>query len=199
MKKIILLSISMVCLTGITFGQNQAKGPFKFKSGIIEYRYSGDKTGTAVHYIDDYGLKSAMYTELTLDGEVTKGWVVSYGDYQYMWDPAKPTQGMKMKNPLMSQISQSSVEEIEALTVETYEKMGMQKTGTEKFLGKECDLLKGTMGKVLIWNGVMMLMDLRMGVYVSRQEATSVKTEVPVVQKYFVIPKTITFSEMPGF
>lgn len=188
----------MVCMTGITFGQNQAKGPFKFKSAIIEYRYSGDKTGTAVHYIDDYGLKSAMYTDLSLDGEVTKGWVVSYGDYQYMWDPAKPTQGMKMRNPLMSQISQSSADEIEALTVETYEKMGMQKTGTEKFLGKECDLLKGTMGKVLIWNGVMMLMDLRMGDYVSHQEATSVKTDVPVDQKYFVIPKNITFSEMPG-
>ncbi len=199
MKKAILLTIGMVCLTGIMYGQNQAKGPFKFKSGIIEYRYSGDKTGTAIHYIDDYGLKSAMYTELTLDGEVTKGWVVSFGDNQYMWDPAKPTQGMKMKNPMMSQISQSSADEIEALTVETYEKMGMQKTGTEKYLGKECDLLKGTMGKVLIWNGVMMLMDLKMGAYVSKQEATSVKTDVPVDQKYFIIPKNITFSEMPGF
>ncbi len=199
MKKVILLTLGMVCLTGITSGQNQAKGPFKFKSGIIEYKYSGDKTGKAIHYIDDYGLKSAMYTEITLDGELTKGWVVSYGDYQYMWDPAKPTQGMKMKNPLMSQISQSSSDEIEALTVQTYEKMGMKKTGTEKFLGKECDLLKGTMGKVLIWNGVMILMNLKMGEYESGQEATSLKTDIAVDQKYFVIPKNITFSEMPGF
>jgi len=199
MKNIILLMIGLVSLTGIIYGQNQAKGPFKFKSGIIEYRYTGDKTGTAVHYIDDYGLKTAAYTEITSDGELTKSWVVSSGEYQYMWDPAKPTQGMKMKNPLMNQIKQSSSGEIDALTLETYGKMGMKKTGTEKFLGKECDLLKGTMGKVLIWNGVMILMDLSMGDYVSHQEATSVKTNVPVDAKYFILPKNIVFSEMPEF
>lgn len=193
MKTAILLTMGTVCLSGIMFGQTPAKGPFQFKSGIIEYRYSGDKTGTAVHYIDDYGMKTAVYTEIIQDGEATKGWVISSGEYQYMWDPARPTQGMKMKNPLIDRIMQSSPGEIEALTAETYEKMGMKKTGTEKFLGKDCDLLKGTMGKVLIWNGVMMLMDLSMGEYVSRQEATSIKINIPVDQKYFVIPGNITF------
>ncbi len=199
MKNVIPIIIGMFCLSVLANGQNQAKGPFKFKSGIIEYRYSGDKTGTAVHYIDDYGLKTAAYTEITSDGELTKSWVVSSGEYQYMWDPAKPTQGMKMKNPLMNQIKQSSSGEIDALTLETYRKMGMKKTGTENFLGRECDLLQGTMGKVLIWNGVMMLMDLSMGDYVSRQEATSVKPNVPVDAKYFILPKNIVFSEMPEF
>jgi len=199
MEKYILLMIGLVSLTGITYGQNQAKGPFKFKSGIIEYRYTGDKTGTAVHYIDDYGLKTAAYTEITSDGELTKGWVVSSGEYQYMWDPDRPAQGMKMKNPMMTGIQQSSADENEDLNVETYEKMGMKKTGTENFLGRECDLLQGTMGKVLIWNGVMMLMDLSMGDYVSHQEATSVKTNVPVDAKYFIPPKNIAFSEMPEF
>ena len=198
MKSVILFTIGMVCMTGITCGQNAAKGPFRFKSGIIEYRYSGDKTGTAVHYMDDYGLKTAVYSEITSDGELTKSWIISYGDYQYMWDPARPAQGMKMKNPLMAGIQQSSAEEIEDLNVKTYEKMGMKKTGTEKFLGRECDLLQGTMGKVLIWNGVLMLLDLKMGEYVSRQEATSVKTDIPVDHKYFVIPANITFREMSG-
>jgi len=198
MKNAILFTIGMVCMTGITWGQTAAKGPFRFKSGIIEYRYSGDKTGTAVHYMNDYGLKTAVYSEITSDGELTKNWIISYGDYQYMWDPARPAQGMKMKNPLMAGIQQSSAEEIEDLNVKTYEKMGMKKTGTEKFLGRECDLLQGTMGKVLIWNGVLMLLDLKMGEYVSRQEATSVKTDIPVDHKYFVIPANITFREMSG-
>jgi hypothetical protein len=77
--------------------------------------------------------------------------------------------------------------------------MGMVRNGTEIFLGKECTVIKGDMGKVLIWKGIMMLMDFKMGAYVSKQEATSVKTDVPVDAKYFVIPKNITFSEMPGF
>jgi len=132
MKTIILLIIGLTSLAGITYSQNQAKGPFKFKSGIIEYRYSGDKTGTAIHYIDDYGLKTAAYTEITSDGELTKSWVVSTGEYQYMWDPANPTQGMKMKNPLMNQIKQSSSGEIDALTLESYGKMGMKKNRNGK-------------------------------------------------------------------
>jgi hypothetical protein len=198
MKKAIILTISMFCLAGFIHGQNQIKGPFKFKSGVIEYRYSGDKTGKSVHYIDEYGLKSAMYMEVTQEGELSKSWVVTTGDYQYMWDPGNPARGMKIKNPFISYIAHSSGEELESFTLDSYEKMGMKKTGTEKFLGKECDLLKGTMGKVLIWNGILMLMDLRMGEYVSRQEATSVKTDIPVDQKYFVIPKNITFQEMPG-
>ena len=45
----------------------------------------------------------------------------------------------------------------------------------------------------------MMLTDIRMGSYVSRQEATSVKTNVPVDAKYFVIPRNITFTEMNIF
>jgi hypothetical protein len=199
MKSVILFTIGMVCMTGITNGQSATKGPFRFKSGIIEYRYSGDKTGTAVHYIDDYGLKTAVYSEITSDGELTKGWIISSGEYQYMWDPARPAQGMKMKNPLMTGIQQSSAEEIEDLNVKTYEKMGMKKTGTEKFLGRECDLLQGTMGRVLIWNGVLMLLDLKMGEYVSRQEATSVKTDIAIEKKFFTIPKNITFQEMAGF
>ncbi len=199
MKGVILFTIGMVCMTGITYGQNAAKGPFRFRSGIIEYRYSGDKTGTEVHYIDDYGLKTAVYSEIKSDGELAKGLIISSGEYQYMWDPARPAQGMKMKNPLMTGIQQSSAGEIEDLNVKTYETMGMRKTGTEKFLGRECVLLKGTMGKVLIWNGVLMLLDLKMGDFVSRQEATSVKTDVAVDQKYFTIPKNITFQEMAGF
>ncbi len=199
MKSTILFTFTLVCMTGIAFGQNAALGPFRFKSGIIEYRYTGDKTGTAVHYIDDYGMKTAVYSEVTNEGEMTRGWVISSGEYQYIWDPDRPGQGMKMKNPLVSRIKQSSPGEIEALTAETYEKMGMKKTGTENFLGKECDLLKGTMGKVLIWNGVMLLIDLSMGEFRSRQEATSVKTNIPVDQKYFIVPANITFQEMPGF
>ena len=74
--------------------------------------------------------------------------------------------------------------------------MGMVKTGKEVLLGKECDVIKGDMGKVLVCNGILMLSDFRMGTYVSRQEATSVITNVPVNAKYFVIPQNITFIEM---
>jgi hypothetical protein len=199
MKLLLLSAVALLLASVSVAGQEATPKPFSFKSGIVEYRYSGDKTGKSIQYIDDHGMKTAMYSEITQEGETTRSWVVAYGDYQYMWDPDQPDEGMKMKNPLLSWINEASKGDMESFTVATYEKMGMVRDGTEIFLGKECTVIKGDMGKVLIWKGIMMLMDFKMGAYVSKQEATSVKTNVPVDAKYFAIPKNITFSEMPGF
>jgi hypothetical protein len=199
MKKLIVLAVSLVYMLTAAQAQEQILKPYGIKSGIIEYTYSGDKTGTGTLYFDDYGMKSAMYIETVTEGEESKGWVVSHADYQYMWDPDQPADGMKMRNPLLTWITESSKDTLESYTEEMYTKMGMVKSGKETLLGKECTVIKGDMGKVLIWNGIMMLMDFKMGAYVSKQEATSVKTNVSVDAKYFSIPKNITFSEMPGF
>lgn len=199
MKKLIVLVASLAYMLTAAHAQEQILKPYGIKSGIIEYAYSGDKTGTGTLYFDDYGMKSAMYMETVTEGEESKGWVVSHADYQYMWDPDQPADGMKMKNPLLTWITESSRDSLESFTEEMYTKMGMVKSGKETFLGKECDVIKGDMGKVLVWNGIMMMMEFKMGGYSSGQKATSVKTNVPVDAKYFVIPKNVTFSEMPGF
>jgi hypothetical protein len=175
---------------------SRGKGPLGVRSAIIEYTYSGDKTGKSTHYIDDYGNKTAMYTETSGDGELNRGWVVSSGDFQYMWDPSNPGGGMKMKNPLLSLAAQG---DLLSQTEKIYEQMGMKKSGTEMFRGKECLVYKGPMGKVLIWNGILMMMELNLGSVVSRQEATSIQSNVRVDSKYFRIPENITFSEIPGF
>ena len=105
-----------------------------------------------------------------------------------------------MKNPLMDWIRQSSEKDLELFTIDAYEKMGMIKSGKETFLGKECTVIKGEMGKVLIWNGILMFAEFKMGSYVSRQEATSVKTNIPVDGKYFLLsPKILPSPKCPVF
>lgn len=173
--------------------------PLGVKSGIIEYTYSGDKTGKSTQYFDDYGMKSAVYAEIVQQGEPSKGWSLTIGEDQYIWDPSKPRQGMKAKNPMAASMSGKSAEEMESLTASMYEQMGMAKSGTEVFQGKACTVYKGDMGKVLIWKGLLMMMEIKMGDVVSRQEVTSIKTNTPVDTKYFKIPDNITFSELPGF
>lgn len=173
--------------------------PLGVKSGIIEYTYSGDKTGKSTQYFDDYGMKSAVYAEIVQQGEPSKGWSLTIGEDQYMWDPGKPGEGMKAKNPMAAMMTGKSAEEMETLTASMYEQMGMAKSGTEMFQGKACTVYKGDMGKVLIWKGLLMMMEIRMGDVVSRQEVTSIKTNTPVDGKYFKIPDNITFSELPGF
>ena len=199
MKKLVVLVTSLLLLMPMAESQEAILKPYGIKSGIIEYTYSGDKTGTGTLYFDDYGMKNAMYMETVTEGEESKGWVVSHADYQYMWDPDQPADGMKMRNPLLTWITESSKDTLESYTEEMYTKMGMVKNGKETFLGKECDVIKGDMGKVLLWNGIMMMMDFKMGAYTSVQKATSIKTNIPVDAKYFIIPENITFSEMPGF
>jgi len=199
MKKLVVLFASLILFMPRAESQEATLKPYGSKSGIIEYIYSGDKTGTGTLYFDDYGMKSAMYMKTVSDGKESKSWVLTSGNYQYMWDPDQPEEGMKMKNPLISWIQEASNGDIESFTEQTYLKMGMVKSGTELCLGKECKVIKGKPGKVLIWNGITMLSDFRMGTYVSHQEATSVKTNVPVDAKYFILPKNIVFSEMPEF
>jgi hypothetical protein len=173
--------------------------PYSIKSGIINYSYSGDKTGKGILYFDDYGTKTALFMDAVKDGEFNRGWVVTYGDSQYMWDPDNQGEGMKLKNPLAGWIASASKGDIESFTESMYAKMGMEKSGTESFMGKECKVLKGNMGKVLTWNGILMLLDLKMTGYSSHEEVTSLKTNIPVDAKYFILPGNIKFSEMPGF
>lgn len=196
MKKSIGTAVILISFLASLQCQEQKLKPYSVKSGIIEYKYSGDKTGTGTLYFIDYGTKSALYIETVSDGEESRGWVVSSGDYQYMWDPDQPDEGMKMKNPLISWINEASEGDMETFIEESYAKMGMVKSGKESWLGKECTVMKGESGKVLYWNGILMLSDFRMGSYMSHQEATSLKTNVSVDMKYFVIPQDIIFAEM---
>ncbi len=172
--------------------------PLGVRSGIIEYTYSGDKTGKSTQYFDDYGMKSAVYAEIITQGEQSKGWSLTIGEDQYMWNPSKPGEGMKAKNPMAKMMTETSAKEMGSYMESMYEKMGMVKSGTEMFQGKECTVFKGDMGKVLIWEGLLMMMEMNMGTVVSRQEVTSIKTNIPVDGKYFDIPKNVTFSEIPG-
>jgi len=198
MKKITTLIISLFIILPKLAGQEATLKPYGIKSAIIEYSYSGDKVGKGTLYFDDYGSKSAMLTDAVEDGEKQKGWVVSFGDYQYMWDPDDSSEGMKLKNPLITYINQSSKEDLESFTESTYAKMGFTKAPDEVLLGKTCRVMKGKMGKVLIWNGILMMLDMKVMEYVSHQEVTKIQTNVPVDGKYFVLPKNIEFSEMPG-
>ena len=173
--------------------------PYGIESGIIEYKYSGSEVGKSIMYFDDYGSKSAMNVDSKRGEEVNKGWVISHKEYQYIFDPSKPDEGLKMKNPIIESLMKMDKQDYDKVAEDLYSQMGMKKAGTEKFLDKDCIAYKGDMGKILTWNGILMLMDMNYGGMKSRQEVTSIKVNVPVDAKYFEIPKNIKFSEMPGF
>lgn len=198
MKNLFVLTLSLFFILPKLTGQEITLKPYGLKSGIIEYSYSGDKVGKGTLYFDDYGMKSAMYTDAVEDGEKRKGWVVTYGDFQYLWDPDRSDEGLKLKNPIITWIAESSKGDIESFSESMYSKMGFSKAPDETFLSKPCKVMKGNMGKVLTWNGILMLLDMKIMGIGSHQEVTKIQTNIPVDAKYFVLPKDIKFSEMPG-
>lgn len=197
--------VSIFCLLFVMlmvnqlFAQEISLKPYGIKSGIIEYKYSGSEVGKSIMYFDDFGNKSAMNVDTKRGEEINKGWVISLREYQYIFDPSKPDEGLKMKNPMIESLMKMDKQDYDKVAEDLYSQMGMKKAGTEKFLDNDCIAYKGDMGKILTWNGMLMLMDMNFGGMKSRQEVTSIKVNVPVDAKYFEIPKDIKFSEMPGF
>ena len=200
--KIILQIICLAFVLLITnqlFAQEVSLKPYGIKSGIIEYKYSGSEVGKGIMYFDEYGSKTAMNVDTKRGDEINKGWVISHKEYQYIFDPTKPDEGLKMKNPMIESLMKMDEQDYDKVAEDLYKQMGMKKSANEKFLDKDCVCFKGDMGKVLTWNGILMLMDMNYGGMKTRQEVTSIKTNVLVEAKYFEIPKNIKFSEMPGF
>ncbi len=182
-----------------TPAQEVSLKPYGIKSGIIEYKYTGSEVGKGIMYFDEYGYKSAMNLDTKRGDEINKGWVISYKEYQYIFNPSKPDEGLKMKNPIIESLMKMDKQDYDKVAEDLYKQMGMKKSANEKFFDKDCIAYKGDMGKILTWNGILMLMDMNYGGMKTRQEVTSIKTNVPVDSKYFEIPKNIKFSEMPGF
>lgn len=195
---IFLLSAFLTTSMAI-FAQEASLKPYGIESGIIEYKYSGSEVGKGIMYFDEFGTRSAMNLDTKRGDDINKGWVVSHKEYQYIFDSSKPDEGLKMKNPIIESLMKMDKQDYDKVAEDLYSQMGMKRAGTEKFLDKECIAYKGDMGKVLTWNGILMLMDMNFGGMKSRQEVTSIKVNVPVDAKYFEIPKNIKFSEMPGF
>ena len=77
---------------------------YGIKSGIIEYKYSGTQVGTSTLYFDQYGYRSAMNMDTKGEDEIFKGWIISHKEYQYIFDPSKPDEGLKMKNPVIESL-----------------------------------------------------------------------------------------------
>jgi hypothetical protein len=173
--------------------------PYGIESGIINYKYSGSETGTSILYFDKWGNRSAMNMDTKRNDQPRKGWVISLKEYQYIFDPSSPDNGIKMKNPLIETLQKMDNPDYDKAVEELYSKMGMNKSGTEKFMDRECIVYKNDNGKILTWNGILMLMDMNYGGVKTKQEVTSIDINIPVDDKYFEIPKDIKFSEMPMF
>lgn len=218
--KVITLLVSALLLSWLCFSCSQDKKPaakeaedtltkleqeepepglklYGIRSGIIEYKHTGQRTGTTTLYFDKFGHRSATYSDMMMNNQPDKGWIISFDEMQYMFKEGSK-EGMKMKNPMIEGLMK--VNDMEKFIEETYGRMGFKPAGTEKYLGKDCKVFKGDMGKVLTWNGILMYMEMTVMGNTTRQEATKIDVNTRIKPSIFELPKDITFKElnMPG-
>ncbi|HJX71792.1 MAG TPA: hypothetical protein VJ346_07565 [Bacteroidales bacterium] len=196
MKKtfFILIVCCVSCLT--TFAQTGKFKQYALKSGIIEYKHSGDENGTETVYFDEYGYKVASYRNTVRHGEENKGWVITHGETQYLFDPEESSEGWKMKNPIIQYFN--DCEDIAKCNEDMLAKIGYQKAGTRMFLNKNCDVWKSKNGEMLVYKGIMLRNQMSVMGSKTLQEATSFSEGATIPAAKFEVPKNIEFSEMPG-
>jgi hypothetical protein len=166
---------------------------YGIRSGIIEYKHSGQRTGTSILYFDKFGHRSAMYSDMIINGQPDKTWAISLDDIQYVYKVGSK-QGMKMKNPLTEKLA--TAKDLEKFTEEIYAQMGFKPSGTESYQGKECRVFQGDMGKVLAWKGLLMYMEMNVMGTTTKQEAVKVDVNTRIKPSVFDLPGDVTFSEM---
>jgi hypothetical protein len=190
----ILIVCYASCLA--VLAQTKTYKQYALKSGIIEYKHSGNETGTETVYFDDYGNKVAAYKNTVRNGEVNKGWVITLGETQYLFDPEESSEGWKMKNPVIKFFS--DCEDINKCSEDMLTRLGYKKEGTRMFLNKNCDVWKSKNGEMLVYKGIMLRNQMSVMGTSSLQEAASFKEGAAIPASKFEVPENIKFNDMPG-
>jgi hypothetical protein len=183
-----------LCLMVTTIFAEKFK-KYKNKSGMIEYKMSGNSEGKSVTYWDDYGYKEVMISQTK-----TKVWgmtneenktVLTIGAEVYEWK-ADDDKIFKSENPIAEIWEEKNYDEkdVEEFGKESMESLGFQKTGEENINGKNCEVWEG-MGKIWIWkkNGIAIKNDVKiMGINVI-SEATDIQLDIKVKDELFELPE----------
>ncbi len=159
---IILLAAFAGC--GQNSGDDEGGSPsgsdmkrYGVKQACIEYTVSGDmQSGTEVLYFDNWGAREAKYEMKTTNAgpmkmEENK---VAFLEGAMMYNVnLKDNTGTKMENPMLKGFEGQDMTEVGEKMLK---QMGGKKIGSERFLGKQCDIweIKRMGTKSWVWQGV---------------------------------------------
>jgi len=199
MRKILFLSAVLIISTligqGPAFAQKAGQiYRYPFKSAIIEYAYSGNSTGTAQHYIDNYGWRNAQYTQ-----QKTKsfGSTTESNNLVIIDDSVVYSIDLVTKKGIKTRITNLNKKEIEDWSKEMdsiWKGNGFKKVGTGEVLGKQCDIWEGMSTKSWIWQNLVLKTETNLfGKTV--MEATRIDVGASIPKDKFAIPEGIELTE----
>lgn len=186
-------AVMVVLFPSLAASQDIDTKIFGCRSGVVEYRFTGEQEGIGILFFDDYGFRTHFYLDVLTSGRHRQTITVTIGEDQYMFDAKKSGEGIKMKT---SSLRFGDVQD--SITSEVYGKIGLEKKGSVYFMGKDCDVWQGRAGKILLWNGIVLRKEIDLYGNRLNQEALSLRTDIEVDPELFAIPENISFVDMPG-
>jgi len=204
MKKFSLLVAIAALLINVATAQKVNR--YTVKSGHVEYKLTGNTTGTKTFWFDDYGLKT--YTEVK-SKTVTKMFgvkdeteehsvVIINGDQIYNIDKLTGT-AFKMKNEFRTgfeeMAAQMTDEEREKMGKEMLHSMGGKIIGTEKLLGKTCEIVEMMGTKTWLYKNLALKIDSKVMGIEANEMAESFEENINIPASRFEPPANIEFED----
>ena len=200
MRTILLSAVLLISFS--LSAQTKKNRLYPFKSGVIEYTYSGNTTGTQVLYIDDYGFLQCEITktETRQFGQTEKKNEVklSKGLDIYQWDP-ETKKGTRIHNSLAEELMNDPDFDPEEFGKRTMESLGFTKSGEETLDGKRCEVYKGMGSTIWIWNGLALKTEVKLLGTKTVWTATSIRLDQGAPADKFKIPSDITIEDLGNF
>ena len=189
-----IMGLLLLATATVMFAQADFKR-YPEKAGKITFKWEGNMKGTTTLYWDNYGAKEYNRSEITtkIFGISTKSidHTLTLEANTYSWTDGE-SQGMQMTNPYLDYYKENPDTDWKELGEATLDQMGYSKVGTEKILGRTCDVWEG-IGKIWVWKMITLKSSVSaMGVS-GIQTATEIQENPSIPKSIFTVPKNIDF------
>lgn len=205
MRKTFLFFCLLSLITTVAFSQKGNR--FAIKSGHVEYKLTGNTTGTKSLWFDDYGYKSFVETNtktvvkmFDVKDETTEHKIVIMeGALIYSIDLASK-KGTKMENEYygISQelVGQMTDDEQEKMGKDILNSMGGKIIGTGIILGNSCDIVEVLGSKSWIHKGVVLKSESKIMGIEENETATKFDKNITIAASKFEPPTGIVIEEI---
>jgi hypothetical protein len=210
MKQIFIL-FSLVLISTISYTQDNQANRFVVKSGYVEYELTGSITGTKKFWWDNYGdrtrteIKSTSVIKMfgTTTKEEQHTITITDENTIYSQDLIEGT-AYKSSNEEYDEVTQEMTEdmtdaEIEQMGNEILESLGGERLGTEKVLGKDCEVIKVMMAKVWMYKGIPLKSEAKVMRIETNETAVKFDENISIPSSTFIPDKSVEFQEIPEF
>ena len=205
MKNLLAITLSLLLAFQLTAQQSAKK--YAVKSGKVEYKLTGNTTGTKTVYFDDFGdkyyehLKSVSETKMFGITDRTETDKVTIINKSHFWTIDK-TNGDNMEgeipyyNSSRGMFEDMTEEEQKKFSDDLLRSFGGKREGTEKILGYTCEKISVMGSYSWIYKGVTLKSETKVMGIVANETATSFEKGISISANKFEAPNGLTFTNV---